>query len=178
MSSDILVLNSWTDVTMLSCFSSTDNVLKREPLWDAEVSALTFFRLWPMLALNVRLLIGHGFRQGDSSTIGRIPLSFKILEMRQQKGTHIRDSVHRIILRRTWKIWAQMSISTSEIRSWRNKARPKFIYPVLDKGYKLWNITIVSTLSLGRREETLTKLPLDENSKSYPRPSLSSSSSG
>ena len=158
-------------------FSSRDNVLKREPLWDVEVSCLTLFWLWPMLALNVRILIGHGFVQGDSSTVGRIPFSFKILEMRQKKGTHIRDSVRRTVLCKTWKIWAQMSISTSKIRSWRNKAHPRFIYPVLDKGYKLWNITIVSTLSLGGREETLTEFLLDENSKSCPRPFLSSSSS-
>ena len=36
--------------------------------------------------------------------------------MRQQKGTHIRDLVCRTVLRKTWKIWAQMSLSTSEIR--------------------------------------------------------------
>ena len=54
-----------------------------------------------MLALNVRMLIGHGFVQGDSSAVGRIPLSFKILEMRQQKGTHIRDSIRRTVLRKT-----------------------------------------------------------------------------
>ena len=163
---------------MLLSFSSRDNVLKCESLWDVEVSGLTFFRLWPMLALNVRILIGHGFVYGDSSVVRRTPLSFKILEMRQQKGTHIHDSVRRTVLRRTWKIWAQMLISTSEIRSWRNSVRPRFIYLVLDKGYKLWNITIVSTLSLGGKEETLTEFPLDENSKSCPRPSLSSSLSG
>ena len=104
VSSNILVLNSWTDVTMLSSFSSKDNVLKREPLWDVKVSVLTLFRLWPMLALNVRMLIGHYFEQGDSSVVRRIPLSFKILEMRQQKGTHISDLVHRTVLCRTWNI--------------------------------------------------------------------------
>ena len=159
---------------MLSSFLSRENVLKCEPLWDVEVSVLTLFRLWPMLALDVRMLIGLSSMQGDSSAIGWIPLSFKILEMRQQKGIHIQDLVRRTILRRTWKIWAQTSISTSEIRSWRNKAHPRFIYQVLDKGYKLWNITIVSTLSFRKREETLIEFPLDENSKSCPRPSLSS----
>ena len=58
------------------------------------------------------------------------------------------------------------------------EASPRFIYPVLDRGYKLWNITIVSTLSFRGREETLAQFPLDENSKSCPRPSLRSSSSG
>ena len=106
VSSNILVLNSWTDVTMLSSFSSKDNVLKHEPLWDVKVSVLTLIRLWPMLALNVRILIGHCFEHGDSSVVRRIPLSFKILEMRQQKGTHISDLVRRTVLCRTWKIWA------------------------------------------------------------------------
>ena len=72
VSSNILVLSSWTDVTMLSSLSLKDNVLQHEPLWDVEVSGLTLFRLWPMLALNVRMLIGHGFVQGDSSAVGRI----------------------------------------------------------------------------------------------------------
>ena len=68
VSPDILVFNSCTDVTMLSSFSSRENVLK--PPWDVEVSSLTLFRLWPMLALNVRMLIGLGFVLGDSSVVG------------------------------------------------------------------------------------------------------------
>ena len=159
-------------------FGIKGNELEHKPLGDAQVSDLTFFWLWPMLALNVRMVIGLGFVQGESSSVGRIPLSFKILEMRLQKGTHILDSVRRTVLYRMWKIWAQMSISTSEIRSWRNRAHPRFIYPVLDKGYRLWNMTIVCTLNFGGREETLTEFPLDENSKSYPRPSRRSPSFG
>ena len=38
-----------------------------------------------MLALNVRMVIGLGFVQGESSSVGRIPLSFKILEMNSKK---------------------------------------------------------------------------------------------
>ena len=74
-----------------------------------------------------------------------------------------------------------MSISTSEIRSRRNKALPRFIYPVLDIGYRLWNMMIVSTLNSGEkereREETSIELPFDENSKSLPSASRSKSSS-
>ena len=81
-----------------------------------------------------------------------MPLSFKIRETRQQKGMQIRESVRTTILCRIWKIWAQMSISTSEIRSWRNKALPRFIYSVLDRGYRLWNMMIVSTLNSRERE--------------------------
>ena len=88
-----------------------------------------------------------------------MPLSFKIHETRQQKGMQIRESVRTTVLRRIWKIWAQMSIFTSDIRSWRNKALPRFIYPVLDRGYRLWNTMIVSTLNLGDREETLIGFP-------------------
>ena len=65
VSPDILVLNSWIDDTMWSSFSLRERVLKCEPLWDVEVSGL--FRLWPMLALNVRMLIGLSFEQGDSA---------------------------------------------------------------------------------------------------------------
>ena len=81
-----------------------------------------------------------------------MPLSFKIRETRQQKGMQIRESVRTTVLRRIWKIWAQMSISKSEIKSWRNKALPRFIYPVLDRRYRLWNMMIVSTLNSGERE--------------------------
>ena len=67
---------------------------------------------------------------------------------------HALESVHRTVLHKIWKIWAQMSISSSEIRSWRNKALPRFIYLVLDRGYRLWNMIMVNTLSSGDREET------------------------
>ena len=81
-----------------------------------------------------------------------MPLSFKIRETRQQKWMQIHESVRTIVLCRIWKIWAQMSISTSDIRLWRNKALPRFIYPVLDRGYRLWNMMIVSTLNSRERE--------------------------
>ena len=77
-----------------------------------------------------------------------------------------------------WKICTQMLISTSEIRSWRNKALPRFIYPVLDRRYRLWNMMIVSTLNSGDWEETLIEFPFGENSKSLPRAFWSKSSSG
>ena len=48
VSPDILVLNSWTDDTMWSSFSSRERELKYEPLWDVEVSGFALFRLWPM----------------------------------------------------------------------------------------------------------------------------------
>ena len=101
-------------------------------------------------------------------------------EAAERKGMQIRELVRTTVLHRIWKIWAQMSISTSEIRSWRNKALPRFIYPVLDRGYRLWNMIIVSTLNSGerKREETLIELPFGENSKSLPSASRSKSSSG
>ena len=59
-SPDILVLMSWTDAIMLSKFSLYKDKLEWEPWWDAEVSVLIPFWLWPMLVLSVQMLIGLG----------------------------------------------------------------------------------------------------------------------
>ena len=48
---------------------------------------------------------------------------------------------------------------------------------VLDRGYRLLNMIIVSTFSSRGREETLIEFPVYENSKFLPRASLSKSSS-
>ena len=50
------------------------------------------------------------------------------------------------------------------------------MYPVLDGGYRLLNMIIVSTLNFGDREETLTEFLVYVNSKFLPRASLSKSS--
>ena len=51
------------------------------------------------------------------------------------------------------------------------------MYQMLDGGYRLWNLIIVSTLSSGDSAETLTDFLFGENSKFLPRASRSKSSS-
>lgn len=77
VSPDIFVPSSLIDATIESSLLSVVKELEYEPLRDAETSVLIPFLLWPMLALNVRMLIGHGLGQGNSFSEGWIPFSFQ-----------------------------------------------------------------------------------------------------
>ena len=65
-------------------------------------------------------------------------------------------------------VWENIN-SSSVIKSWRNKAQPRFMYPMLERGYRLWNMIVVSNLNSGDSDNTLTDFPLGENSKFSPK---------
>ena len=50
------------------------------------------------------MFIGLGRGYGFSSFEGRTPLSFKIFEIRQQKGIQFLEAVHLVVFAKMWKM--------------------------------------------------------------------------
>ena len=69
------------------------------------------------------MLIGLCFDWGTS--IMGTPFSFNIFVMRQQNGWQFLEAVLSVVLTKMWKIWEHTSISSSVIKSWRNRAQPR-----------------------------------------------------
>ena len=102
---------------MLSSCSSQAWEVELELPRAAWLSCLVLFLVWLILAWRMRMLIGLGFGYGCLSSKGCTSLSFKILEIRRQKGRQFLEVVHSTVFTKMWKIWEHTSISSSVIRS-------------------------------------------------------------
>ena len=65
---------------------------------------------------------------------GLTPSRSMIFMMRLQNGIHARVADQAAVFLMVWKIWAQISIGASVIRSHRNCALPRLMKAVLDNG--------------------------------------------
>ena len=79
-------------------------------------------------------------RYWHSSIEGCTSLSFKILEIRQKKGRQFLEAIWSIVFVKMWKIWEHTSISSSEIKSRKNNAWPRFMHPVHSPFNQQWSV--------------------------------------